>query len=751
MNRSRLFTLVATALLVGCQSDIATDPGEISALISDGAHGGNSHFFFLPPMVESPTIPGSETFNPALQPELIACEFDEADPRAADPDPTIVCDGRVFPESGRFSAALAVGLYVYHWDTDAEEFGGPGSLQVDGKLYRVIVFVDDKPVGFADVDVEATEEALKEVPAGRVPLKLDRTLPVKFFIGVGVICESRGLNDENCGEGFADLTAGSGADAIYLKDNGVQIPDGMTFQVGAFTVLVTPCTDEDGNATDLPIDNPRFGPCLDFETFPKLTQPFAEKATVFICGEELTPVLTRDFTDPVDEPLAYDAQENFVTIHHYDENATGETPDVEALPHAWVDCDNITAMAAGEPNRLVQFAKAGWNAIRDAVAPEPLHARKMRRGHWGPGGLLGGFSQFQGALPAEMATVPETDNQVADAGSDITVQVQLSDIDMGDVWGARVRCTATVGGGSVSAQTPRSGDDGIQAFTWTLGDPGDQELECSGFGIGGDPIPPATVRTGPFMAPYFDAYGNPLSQEDALLQSPVALELGKVTFHAFACNNFTMVMDGNLLEEEWDTAPSREFVANLSKGSSAPATVKVMNDCTNLYIALTVERPEADDVNVLRVDVADGDVSPEAGDDVLKLEALAGIPQAFSDGFLTANCFRGGKQAECFEHDEDVDGSTDGEGVHHFADGLSVYEFRQPLNSGDTRASDGLSIDIARAFGDHVGLFFTLSQSPSAKGAQGNTQWPGFRVYLDCTVTIPDADGSTMTCVDPTL
>ncbi len=48
-------------------------PGQLFAEISDGAHGGNEHFFFLPPLVSEPSPTG--TFAGSLAPVVQICEW----------------------------------------------------------------------------------------------------------------------------------------------------------------------------------------------------------------------------------------------------------------------------------------------------------------------------------------------------------------------------------------------------------------------------------------------------------------------------------------------------------------------------------------------------------------------------------------------------------------------------------------------------------------------------------------------------
>src|SRR5437588_10336060 len=85
MRPARLLVVVAGFVLVACQSDrpVTSHGGRISADISDGAHQancltatgtcvpGNTHFFFLPPMVKAPTTTG--TFTAHHAPSVSLC------------------------------------------------------------------------------------------------------------------------------------------------------------------------------------------------------------------------------------------------------------------------------------------------------------------------------------------------------------------------------------------------------------------------------------------------------------------------------------------------------------------------------------------------------------------------------------------------------------------------------------------------------------------------------------------------------
>ena len=82
MTRSTaFFALVTVSVLSACTADAPVQPaasaqqnGTVASVISDGGHGGNAQFFFLPPMVASANHTG--TFDAGRTPEFAALAED---------------------------------------------------------------------------------------------------------------------------------------------------------------------------------------------------------------------------------------------------------------------------------------------------------------------------------------------------------------------------------------------------------------------------------------------------------------------------------------------------------------------------------------------------------------------------------------------------------------------------------------------------------------------------------------------------
>jgi hypothetical protein len=83
-------------------------------------------------------------------------------------------------------------------------------------------------------------------------------------------------------------------------------------------------------------------------------------------------------------------------------------------------------------------------------------------------------------------------------------------------------------------------------------------------------------------------------------------------------------------------------------------------------------------------------------------------------------------QSGCGDDDTSVtDGTLDGSGAFTNNGTYTMYEVAHPLTSGD------IGHDYSLNVGSKVGVFASLRLG---SGAQGNTQVPGFRQYLEITI-----------------
>ena len=154
--------VVAVGLLqllqVGCSNDgtskTATRNGSGHQLISDGAHQGSAHFFFLPPLVPAPAYSG--VFDPTLSPTVTVCELAGS-----------ACSSTI----AQFSMTAGIGSevvrldstggqYIVNWHTD-QCASGPCTLSMTS-TYRIRIRVGLAELGFADVAVVASAKDLAE-------------------------------------------------------------------------------------------------------------------------------------------------------------------------------------------------------------------------------------------------------------------------------------------------------------------------------------------------------------------------------------------------------------------------------------------------------------------------------------------------------------------------------------------------------------------------------------------------------------
>jgi len=148
-------------------------PPEIRADLSDGAHGGGTGFYFLPPMLPQPATRGD--FDADLAPRVSICLMRQG-----------LCSA-VLAEYTRTSGTDAARVQLraseshYHVNWDTRLYG-----LAPADTVRIEVTVGGTQLGFADVVMVQNESGARNVDAERyVPVVAGRTLPIKFRIETG--------------------------------------------------------------------------------------------------------------------------------------------------------------------------------------------------------------------------------------------------------------------------------------------------------------------------------------------------------------------------------------------------------------------------------------------------------------------------------------------------------------------------------------------------------------------------------------
>jgi len=171
-----LYLLLPLILLGFCsceQNDLDSNFSDdnVANKILDGANKGNKNFYFLPPMVSSPTFSG--VFTPSLNPKVKIYALDGSDII----EPAIA----VFDSSNGLTTDLIEEHYKVNWNTN--------DYNLDDQItYRIQILVDAVVLGYADVDLVSGGNELKNVDTGEyIALKDGRTLPISFRIEEGAV------------------------------------------------------------------------------------------------------------------------------------------------------------------------------------------------------------------------------------------------------------------------------------------------------------------------------------------------------------------------------------------------------------------------------------------------------------------------------------------------------------------------------------------------------------------------------------
>jgi len=156
------------------------------------------------------------------------------------------------------------------------------------------------------------------------------------------------------------------------------------------------------------------------------------------------------------------------------------------------------------------------------------------------------------------------------------------------------------------------------------------------------------------------------------LAALAALLLGPAPAVAVLSGSGTATLDGVLAPGEWDGAGSAMFPLNLIGGGTTPATLRVMNDATDLYLALSFSAEALSYDADFELD-ANGDGlfgGAQTADDGIGLSSNGGTRDNFRLG-LTAPL------------DTEDGGTNDVLGAYAKQNSDVVLELSHPLDSGD--------------------------------------------------------------------
>ena len=484
MKRTAL-PVLATIALIGCTDTIPTRPArpKLSAETSDGAHGGNTHFFFLPPIVANPSFSGVS--NPFLAPDVQICRLLPPSNTICDPTaPTITLTAPMPKGKGE--------EYHVDWNSDRSTVG---------KTYRITVQVKQDELG-------------NEQPLGHTDVQPNgRTLPIRFRIERGALCEA--------GFGCAQVpvTQLGGTFVTDDRDAGAMFPAGA-LPPGVTSVELTieriPHTAFAPTTGPLPTGLQQFPFFFDFSVNPDVK--FVKPVLLGVCQLENPEDPRYPGTQPHDQ----------LVLAHPTGPSTIEFLARDGAPFVALGCPGTGTgpgrggfgsikgarrwiAQGGQPGLLVRLgALADWLFMPKKVLATTAVA------HGGVGGsLLGPLGS-----PVNTVLVEMRNNSAGSQGAEGTLapgsncqsegQCQAPSVIIGNFSGAPaagvpVTFRVTAGGGTIgvgdrsgTSITVNTGEGGVASLdSWTLGTTPGVNTVTATAGVSGSPVIFfATTRSG---------------------------------------------------------------------------------------------------------------------------------------------------------------------------------------------------------------------------------------------------------------
>lgn len=443
---------------------------------------------------------------------------------------------------------------------------------------------------------------------------------------------------------------------------GTENPDGETGNTGLFVPDGALPDDQDYllvvRELPVPCANTIFEQlpfCYEYETFPS--------PAVFNPGTEGIVAVCVD----LDLPQA------FASLIQDSDGVVAELPEADPTAVTGFTCEPRNIADAGSSNPIVRLARALFRPVTHVFDPPYLVAINVE----GMAGSIGSIdTRYVGTVPKVIAEV-SGDGQTGTPGSTLPSPFVVEVVHAHDgtpAAGVPVTFAVTGGGGSLSAGLDITDVDGEASTTLTLGGSvGTTTVEASApqTNLTGDPADPA----------------------------------GPVTFTAEAAG---VVVDGVKSSGEWDDAAS--FAVFTNDADLDGSNLYVMNDASNLYLALEVTDPlTSSDIWELRFDDADNDTL-DAGDDALSFSQTAGFRDEHFNGTVWG-------VLDAVSHGTAAAGSPTA--------GTAFFEISHPLNSGDGE-------DVALTSGDVFGLCIRFFDDGGSASASTDVYPP------DCVLAVND-------------
>src|SRR6266571_2890268 len=494
---------VSAVISVGCRDQQPVQPLASAGpayLISHGAHNGNAHVFFLPPLAPDPgALFHAGTFNAKLSPVVEVCIL-TGDPSSGSAVDCMMSGGTPVLVFGPAPMALDLAgeQYTVNWDTKSPTLLDPT------KFFRILVRGAPRGTALGFLDVDPVDRGMKNLRTGDVvQFQHGRTLPIKLRIEDGAFGSTNPDHVEQVVRDVATtVTTNTGFAGASFPDN--WLPQAAR-NAGINQVVliieripVGPGTDDQ---TCLRSGLMEREGCYRFRTDPDLHDfgPFSQLVTAGVCVE--SPNLIGNPNAPPFE------------LHRRVEvegAPAGPTIDLAEVAAPFLTCANFgpTPPSIGTINSgsVLDLASAGWHAlvrgIGRLVTPDALHAFDL-----GAGGSTDGFSRIGWARHVTMTKVAGTDGNSAIAGTTLTPDPAVcltvthhgvsSPLGNEPVTFTVMTGAGTVGGGGLNAVTVNTDvGTGCAHAPWVLGTaPGPNTLTAAAL-ASGSPLTYTATGTG---------------------------------------------------------------------------------------------------------------------------------------------------------------------------------------------------------------------------------------------------------------
>jgi len=396
-----------------------------SAMISDGAHGGNPDFFFLPPLLPNPNNSpnydrgrANHSLGPSLTVEICELQTSPVDAQGLPVVTDCVAGAplKKFPAGTiREQGSDDDAFYMAQWKTRE-------SSLILSKFYRIKVLIESPPVritlGAADLDPMSSQKEFKNARTGEViPLLDDGTLPIKFRVengggpdlcGTASLCNSAVVtNNSPTGSTVVTVDGGFGAIAGASFPNGWLPPGGpqsVVVTIGSVNTGVSnPATGTETIPCHAGLNLQQFRGCFQFTTTPRLDPingeggpQFAIPVTVAVC------YVLQGTGDPREKFAELYSSGPYETPHALD-----DASDAGILSANTRNClSNIVGL--NNSKGVTGLASAGWQKLKGGLG-RIFGVQTAYGVDLGLGGFTRGFSNVGPALSAEIQAYTNTE------------------------------------------------------------------------------------------------------------------------------------------------------------------------------------------------------------------------------------------------------------------------------------------------------------------------------------------------------